>query len=438
MKSGGEHFFFHDFLVEFTGNPVNDVAILGLGTCFVPDMTVSKVACAASLKHTVQAGGKAAARTNVKREVEKKRLSEAEAKEAYALIDAGDTLISVATLDPEKGLVGLPEISALWKTANTYIEFVNLPGSPGAQVSGTSTPQRALSLTATFQDSPQVVNCAIIPVSTNAPPEGKGMLDLAICLDVSGSMMDDLQTIHESAGPILDTLRDYSRSNNISLQVGMLLYTRHDEPNWLRVVSPLTGDVNRVRDAIKAINITDPALGKGGNEDLYGALLYAMNEQVAGKQVNLGWRTNAAKLAIPIGDETPDDPDWDKHTLDDVARVAKALDPVHMYPLLTPKQANSFLAPAASAMEKLAEATDGKVIRVDDAKKLPKAIVDTVKLAVRRHKDEVWRKTHPPYLLYGAGAALSLLALVVILAASLSHRRRLNQLRWPPPPPGAR
>ena len=226
------------------------------------------------------------------------------------------------------------------------------------------------------------------------------MLDIVLCIDRSGSMMDDIRMVQSSVDTILKQLSAYAKSSNISLRVGLITYIRHDESGWI-TADPLTADVDAIRGYIRGINITNVSLGAGGNEDTYGALMYGMNQRVGGQQIDMGWRPNAAKIIFAIGDEPQDDPDWEKRTLDAVATVARNLDPVHVYPLLTPKQGSGILDTAVRAKSRLADATGGHVIRVKDAKSLPDTIIAAVKTAVREHRDEVWRKTHPPYLLYG-------------------------------------
>ncbi len=55
--------------------------------------------------------------------------------------------------------------------------------------------------------------------------------------------------------------------------------------------------------------------------------------------------------------------------------------------------------------------------------------VSPVKLAIRRHKEEVWRKDNPPYLLYGVGAgigAIVVLALGFLLVRGTSREGTLQ------------
>jgi hypothetical protein len=303
----------------------------------------------------------------------------------------------------------------------TQIAFQNLPTqSP----SGAPNPSAYAVIT--------LANGDVLAITARGPqpPSDKGKLDLVLCIDKSGSMVDDIQAVQEECDATLDALDQYAKTNNIDLRVGLVAYTRHDEPNWIQG-NPLTSDVATIRRYIQGISITNLALGKGGNEDMYAALMYAMNEPVGGQKIAMGWRPGAAKIVIPIGDEPPDDPDWEERTLDDVALVARNLDPVHIYPLLTPKQGSTFLDPAARAMERIAKATGGEVFRVASADQLPETVVAAVKLAVRQHRNEVWRKENPPYVLYGAiFGLLGLMALTtvgLILRSAIGGKKSISQ-----------
>jgi hypothetical protein len=285
-------------------------------------------------------------------------------------------------------------------------------------------------------------------------PEERGLLDVVFCIDVSGSMMDDINEVKKVSGETLAELQNYAAASNISLHVGLVTYTRHTETGWLHDDIRLTPDIASLRDHINDIEITDADLGAGGNEDTYGAVMYAMNQTVGGNKTDMGWRTKtgtngaaissknptatgtaidignsaeAAKIIITMGDELQDDPDWEDRDLAQVADTAQNFDPVHIYPILLPKEGSGFLNNAVAMKKRLADATGGSLIKVDDPKKLPATLVETVKLAVRQHREEVWRKSHPPYALYALGALIGILALFGIAALQIQRRRRLAE-----------
>lgn len=272
--------------------------------------------------------------------------------------------------------------------------------------------------------TPHEIADYINPGAKRSPVATSGKLDCVLCIDKSGSMTDDIAAVQTTSGEFLDELMSFSTSNNLTMQVGLVTYSRHDDPDWLRAW-PLTSDIDQVRRNIQNIRIENSNLGAGGNEDLYGAMMYAMNQLVGGQQVDMRWRAGAAKILVPVGDEPPDEPDWEGRTLANVARVARALDPVHVYPVILPKQRGSFLNPTIRAMRRIARKTGGQTIQVSSAEELPPTLVDTVKLAVRRHRDEVWRTQHPPYFLYAVligTTAIIVLTVTIYLLRTVFRR----------------
>ena len=262
-----------------------------------------------------------------------------------------------------------------------------------------------------------------IPIDPEAQDEDeRGMLDCVFCIDKSGSMADDISAVQAVLDPMLGQLSTFASENDISLQLGLVTYTRHDDvgqfgPRWLEA-APLSPNIERIKQNIRDVRILGAQAGAGGCEDMYAALLCGMGARDlqhdpnlkalygqpdgSGRLVDMGWRPGACKICIPIGDEPPSDPDWKDRTLTTVAERSANLDPVHMYPIVVQSPVASWLAGTKTAMTKLARRTGGQVTHITKAEELPAALVDTVKLAVRRHRNEVWRQQHPSYLLYGA------------------------------------
>ena len=72
-----------------------------------------------------------------------------------------------------------------------------------------------------------------------------------------------------------------------------------------------------------------------------------------------------------------------------------------------------------------------RIAHIESAEQLPQAIIETVKRAIRRHKEEVWRKDNPPYVLYGVGTgigAVVVLGLVVLLFRGIGRTPRLEPI----------
>ncbi len=272
-------------------------------------------------------------------------------------------------------------------------------------------------------EEPEVVRVSVKPSGDEDVTGLEGMLDVVFVIDMTGSMADDIEMIKLFSTRIIGTLTDHCGENNISLQIGLVTYGDHvadAQAGWLQAW-PMRENGETIREAIESIEVSG-----GGDyaEDQYAALMCAMDARPDGQgnEVAMGWREGAAKITIPMCDGPPHEPDFEGRDLDDVAQRAEDLDPVHMYPLVTPRQGSVWLDGAVAAMERLADATDGKLTRIESADKMPEAIVSTVKLAIRRHKEEVWRKTNPPYVLYGVGAGIGVLLVMAVMVLLASNR----------------
>ena len=63
------------------------------------------------------------------------------------------------------------------------------------------------------------------------------------------------------------------------------------------------------------------------------------------------------------------------------------------------------------------------------AAQVPGALVDAARLATGQHPRDGWRKTHPPYLLYGTFASI-LLTVMAALVASIGRSLRAGNTGW--------
>jgi hypothetical protein len=260
------------------------------------------------------------------------------------------------------------------------------------------------------------------------PHDDEGMLDVVVLIDKSGSMSDDIECVQQEVDTMLGDMETLAQQENISLQVGLVLFSYTGAGNVFEECR-LSEDIDSTRQFVKKVNPQEV----GGDEDLYSALMYAMDvETVEGKKIKMGWRHGAAKITIPITDEAPKS---DNFNVLQVAKRAKELDPVHMYPLIMPKTPLSWLEPTESPLNELARVTDGQAIKVQDAKALPQAIVEAVKLAIRRHKEEIYRKENPPYLLYGVAGGMGVVLVILVFGMLVTHRRRTRVQTAPVAPP---
>ncbi|MCP4639058.1 MAG: VWA domain-containing protein [bacterium] len=391
---------------------VDTIRVFGVGPASGVDSGKAKQSVETQLVSGILTGKRGAIANMVREALDGFPGSNPDAAAMSDLLDDPSSAVVAFAVDPYSGLCGWPDDLYRCK-----------PGRVDLWQERTATGSMAACAAIQFEDSPRVAGLCVLPLEQPLPPEpptSQGILDVVFVIDQTGSMADDIATVKQSSAQIIDSLTKHCDTNNISLQVGLVTYgdnVADAKSGWLNAW-PLTGDEQAIQDAIDAIEVTG-----GGDyaEDLYAALMCAMDARADGngQAVAMGWRHGAAKVAIPMCDGPPHDPDFEGRTLDDVARRAEELDPVHVYPLLTPRQGSSWTDPAVAAMGRLASATDGRTVRVKGAGQLPQAIVATVKLAIRRHRAEVWRKNNPPYLLYATIILMGAAAMVAIFSVVL-------------------
>jgi hypothetical protein len=174
-----------------------------------------------------------------------------------------------------------------------------------------------------FQDNPFVLRIAQPPAETNymkdtvdsfaklvegrgelvysaGPPDlvekiveilGKergGAVDLVICLDTTGSMKDDIDSIRELLIPRLEELiADFD-----SFRIGMALYKDYNE-SYLTQIVPFTDDFAKFRASLNAIRV-------GGGKDIPEAVHEALYEGA----VKFPWEARS-RMIILIGDAPP-------------------------------------------------------------------------------------------------------------------------------------
>ena len=339
--------------------------------------------------------------------------------------------------NPLRGDTGRGELAGLCRFENVkpgyYVVLVTHPEyntwvgevevKPAGPTSGSDTRLRVMltprdSAKEEPDEAPSLPGLYEHPNTPSMPSATQGILDLVLCIDRSGSMSDDIEMVQEQVDTILGELGGLGTQLNISMQVGVVLFhSDADGTNHFDEVV-MTTDIESIRQYVRGLDPT----AVGGDENLFAAMMYAMREPVDGNSIEMGWRQGAAKIAFPITDEIPKS---EPFTFDQVVERTINLDPVHVYPLIMPKPGSMWLDPAVRSMEKLAAATGGEAVRVNSAGELPHAIVDTVKLAIRRHKEEIWRKENPPYVLYGVGSGIGAIVVLGLVVLLVRGRRRV-------------
>lgn len=405
------------FANEFAGNPVNDIAVpAAIVSCPFPDVTVSKAVCAASLTYLAVSVSKTAFYAGMKQWIAESDRTAEEKQQAMVMVDAGNAIASAIMLDPESGLAGFSEASLAWKTRKTYMEFVNLPVGTGASVPTSSAKSPwALNLTVTFKDSAQVMNVTLIPIPPPTPvPGAQGMLDVVIVPYSCGpagpaEVKEEFRKLH-------DSLALLGKEQAIDIHMGFVgFYPAGSEKAFGADV--LSADWQPTREDVNELKVTNAL-----KEDLYSGMMYAMDQSVGDESVHMGWRPGAAKMLFPIAVDLPFLPK--RFTSEQVAQTAHDLDPVHIYPLVFPLGVPLEHLPFFENLAGLASKTGGEVINVRNTKNLHESLLKAVKLSIRQHKEEVWRKANPPYLLYSLGIAVAVIAVLGIAGLFAKSMRR--------------
>jgi len=129
---------------------------------------------------------------------------------------------------------------------------------------------------------------AVVALQGRAPTVSA--MDVAIVLDTTGSMGDEMEFLQSEIVAIVDRVR--RNAGNIDVNVGLIAY-KDDGDEYVVRTYGMDGDVRTVRNQISA-------LSAGGGGDTPEAVDRAM--QTAEK---LPWRRNAAKVVLLVADAPP-------------------------------------------------------------------------------------------------------------------------------------
>lgn len=193
-------------------------------------------------------------------------------------------------------------------------------------------------------------------------------LDLAFVIDVTGSMEDDIDSVKASATDIVNLVATQFPDSRIGLA------TYRDHPVWpygdpgdfpYRENLNFTADGSAAVAAIQALSVDG---GADWDESVYSAVIGAMQNSALG-----GWRTDAAKVIIQMGDAPPHDPEpVTGYTFADVQAAYDAWDPV-MFSVAVGGDPD-----ALAAFEEMTAITGGRVFEAPTPDDVVDAIVDAI------------------------------------------------------------
>ena len=130
----------------------------------------------------------------------------------------------------------------------------------------------------------------LIPVSLGGVATPPAAMDLAIVVDTTGSMGDEMAFLRAELDAIIARLQ--RNAGNVSLRIGVVLF-RDDGDDYVVRTAPLTERMDGVRHFI-----ADQDAGGGGDAP------EALDQAVAAS-TRLQWRSNAAKAVLLVTDAPP-------------------------------------------------------------------------------------------------------------------------------------
>jgi|GEM_PF-4635051 len=275
-----------------------------------------------------------------------------------------------------------------------------------------------------------------------ATPATLADLDLIFCIDVTGSMADDIAGVKAAASNIVDKIVAKGKS----YQVAIIAYRDWDDSVMFEDY-PFSSDKATIIANINSLSV-------GGGGDTPEAVLEALMRGIDSRSVG-GWRNNVNKQIILMGDAPPHDPSRGGLTAAIVAQAAEDADPVVIQAVLV-GNGGVYDKNAEAAFAELARLTGGNLFKAENASQVPAVLEKTIA--------EIQTPGGPglsPTLLWVLGGLCLLLMValggVLLLLLLFSGRRRqtprpspnmpypaqpyppgpLQQPYPPTPPPGA-
>jgi len=143
--------------------------------------------------------------------------------------------------------------------------------------------------------------------------DAKGLNDIALVLDVTGSMSDDIQSVKTNLVKLIGDLQAVNEERDI--RIALLLYRDEGDVFVNKVVSNFTSDLQELSVHINAVTVA-------GGGDHPEAVLDAMEAA----HWNLDWRVTATKHLMVIGDAPGhDNSKITKKTEDDILATLKSV-----------------------------------------------------------------------------------------------------------------
>ncbi len=256
----------------------------------------------------------------------------------------------------------------------SYGSYANIINSIIWSNTGINGSQIAVGTGFEYDESPSTVdvNYSDIqdPNTDDVPP-----LDLVFCIDTTGSMADDINSVKDSAVQIINQIADTAPDFRIAVvdyrDFNELPYGNPGDYEY-NDVSIFTNDSQA---AVNAINSLTIGIGGDIEESVYSGLMHCIDGTSLG-----GWRTGRVnRVIILMGDASPHDPEpFTNYTLDGVIAAAAAEPPKTIFSILIGYDASA--GAAAPYFGELAEGTEGTMIQAANADEVVDAVMTAINL----------------------------------------------------------
>lgn len=247
-------------------------------------------------------------------------------------------------------------------------------------------------------------------------------LDLIFCIDVTGSMADDIAGVKTAAASIVDTIA----AKNDNWRVAIIAFRDWDDSEGYAMFEdfPFSRDKSTVIANINSLSV-------GGGDDTPEAVFEALMRGIDSNAVG-GWRPGVNKQIILMGDAPPHNPSRNALTPAIVAQAAKDADPVVIQSLVVGNY-GSYDTEAVEAFRELSELTGGNFLEAADASQVPEMLQQTIEEIQPPGPASLLSNTR--LLLVGSLCCLGMLGLGVVLFVMVFWGRK--QRRSPRPAPAA-
>ena len=274
------------------------------------------------------------------------------------------------------------------------------------------------------------------PAATTPTPDTSSAtlsdLDLIFCIDVTGSMEDDIAGVKAAAADIVNTIA----AKNDNFRVAIVAYRDWDDSMGL----PMFEDYAFSSDKAAIISNVN-SLSVGGGDDTPEAVFEALMRAIDSKSVG-GWRNNVNKQIILMGDAPPHNPSREGLTPAIVAKAAEDADPVIIQALVVGNY-GEYDPEAVTAFRELAELTKGNFFEAADASKVPETLQETIKDIDTPPSVSLDLPSNTVLLVVGSLCCLGILFVIVVLFVVVFWNRRGGRKPRPaarapvaaPPPP---